>query len=113
MKYFEKRRKARLYRQWTEQAGLPPEEAISFETRKPRDTRSQTAGSEAIGLAPENPPAFHVGLDNQMATHPDASGGMLVEIKKRQTRLPLLYMLLGISIVIFFVVLVLFIVWAC
>jgi hypothetical protein len=45
MKYFQRKRKEKLYRQWVEQAGLPPE-IIHPETNKAEDIHPQ-AGKTA------------------------------------------------------------------
>ena len=112
MKYFERRRKAKLYRQWVERAGLPPE-AIRLEAQKPGDAHRQVDSPESVRPVPENPPTIHVGAANQVATHPDVTGNMMTEINKRQPRLSLLYILLGVSVVIVFAALILLVVWAC
>ena len=112
MKYFERRKKAKLYRQWVERAGLPPE-TVRLETRKPEDTHSQIDSSESVKPVPENPSTIYAGATNQVTTHSDVAGDMLPEINRRQPRLPLLYLLLGIFIVIFLGALVLLVMRAC
>jgi len=99
LKYFERRRKAKLYRQWVERAGLPPEVSPP-ETRKPEDTHSPIDSPEFVRPVPENPPTIYAGATSQ-------------EINKRQPRLPLLYILLGVSMVIFLVALVLLVALYC
>lgn len=99
MKYFEKRRKAKLYRQWVERAGLPPEVSPP-ETRQPEDTHYPIDSPELARPVSENPPTVYAGATSQVTTHPDITGDMLAEINKRRPRLPLLYIILGISIAI-------------
>jgi len=110
LKYFERRRKAKLYRQWVERAGLPPE-VSSLETRKPEDTHSPIDNPELVRPVPESPPTIYAGATSQVTTHPDVTGDMLAEINKRQPRLPLLYILLGISIAIVLGALILLVIW--
>jgi len=112
LKYFERRRKAKLYRQWVERAGLPPEVSPP-ETRKPEDTHSPIDSPEFVRPVPENPPTIYAGATSQVTTHPDVTGDMMAEINKRQPRLPLLYILLGVSMVIFLVALVLLVALYC
>ena len=110
MKYFERRRKAKLYRQWVERAGLPPE-ASPPETQKSENTHPPIDSPELVRPVPENPPTVYAGATSQVATHPDITGDMLAEINKRQPRLPLLYIILGISIAIVLGALILLVVW--
>ena len=112
MKYFERRRKAKLYRQWVELAGLPLD-AIRLEAQKPGDAHRQIDSPESARPVPENLPVMPVRTDNQVATHPDVTGNMMAEINRRQPRLPLQYVLQGIFVVIFLGALVLLVVWAC
>ena len=111
MKYFERKRKAKLYRQWVERAGLPLED-VCPENQESEDVRLPTNSPEAVRPAPDDLPTIHVGA-TQIATHPDVTGDMMAEINRRQPRLSLLYRLLGIFIVIFLVALVLLVVWFC
>jgi len=112
LKYFQKRRKAKLYRQWVERAGLPPN-AIPFEAQKSEVAHPQVDSLESARPIPESPPTTRVTADSQVATHPDVTGNMMAEIRKRQRRLPLLYVLLGICIVVVVTVLVILVVWSC
>ena len=112
MKYFERRKKAKLYQQWVERAGLPPD-ATGSEVEKSEDTHLPIDNPEAAMPIPDNFPVARAREANQVATHPDITGDMMAEINKRQPRLPLLYILLGVSIVIFLVALVLLIVSYC
>ena len=112
MKYFERRRKAKLYRQWVERAGLPLD-AILLEAQKPGGAHRQIDNPEPARPVPEKPPVLPVRADNQVATHPDVTGNMIAEINRRKTQLPILYILRGIFVVIFLGVLVLLVVWAC
>jgi len=110
LKYFERRKKAKLYRQWVERAGLPPENG-PLETQKSEKAHSPISSPEFVRPVPENPTTVYAGATSQVATHPDVTGDMLVEINKRQPRLPLLYILLGISIAVFLGALVLLVIW--
>jgi len=112
LKYFERRRKAKLYRQWVERAGLPPE-AIGPEVQKSEDARLPIDNSEAVRPVPDDLPTIHVRDANQVAIHPDVTGDMMAEIDKRQPRSPLLYILLGISIVVLCGSLALLVVQSC
>ena len=112
MKYFQTRRKAKLYRQWVERAGLPSD-AIPLEARKSEDTHPQVGSPESARPVPESPPIFQVRTDSQVATHPDVTGNMMTEINRRQTRLLPLYVLLGVCVVVVIAVLVLLVVWSC
>jgi len=112
LKYFEKRRKAKLYRQWVERVGLPPE-AIHLEAQKSEETNPQIDNSEAIRSIPDDFPTSHVKATNQVATHPDVAGDMMAEINKRQPRSTLLYILLGVSIVIFCGIFVILVMLSC
>ena len=112
MKYFQKRRKAKLYRQWVERAGLPSD-AIPLEARKSEDTHPQVGSPESARPVPESPLIFQVRTDSQVATHPDVTGNMMTEINRRQTHLLLLYVLLGVCVLVVILVLVLLVVWSC
>ena len=112
MKYFQKRRKAKLYRQWVERAGLPTD-AIPLEARKAEDSHPQVDSPEPAGQIPESLPIFHVRTDNQIATHRGVTGNMMTEINRRQTHLFLLYVLLGVCVLVVILVLVLLVVWSC
>lgn len=112
MKYFERRKKAKLYQQWVEQAGLPPD-ATGSEVEKSENTHLPIDNPEAAMPTPDNFPVIRVREANQVAIHPDVTGDMLAEINKRQPRLPLLYILLGVSTVIFLVAFVLLVVSYC
>ena len=112
MKYFQRRRKAKLYRQWVERAGLPPDE-IPLEARKSEETQPQVGSPESARSVPESPLIFQFRTNNQVATHPDVTGNMMTEINRRQPRLLLLYVLLGICVVVVIAVLVLLVLWSC
>ena len=113
MKFFQKRRKAKLYRQWVERAGLPSD-TIPPRARKSEDTHPQVGIPEPAKPVAEIHPIFRVRTDNQIATHPDVTGNMLTEIYRRQVR-PLLrlYLLLGVCVVVVVAVLVLLVIWSC
>ncbi len=110
--YFKRRRKAKLYRQWVERAGLPPE-AVPTEAGKSEDTTLQVPSSEAASPEVDRPLRVHVEPGRRVAIHPEVSGDMMAEINERQLRLPLLYMLLGASALILCVGLILLIVYSC
>ena len=112
LKYFKKRRKEKLYRQWVERAGLPPE-AVPAGADKPEDVPLQVHSAEAVSPEAHEPLKVHVEPDSRVATHPEITGDMMAEINKRQLRLPLLHMLLGASALILFVGLILLIVYSC
>ena len=112
MKYFEKRRKAKLYRQWVERAGLPPE-AIHLEAQKSEETNLQIDNSEAVRSVPDDLPTIHIRATSEVATHPDVAGDMMAEINKRQPRWTLLYILLGVTIVIICVIFAILVMLSC
>jgi len=112
LKFFDRRRKTKLYRQWVERAGLPPD-AIGSEIQKSEDARLPIDNSEAVRPVPDDLPTIHVRDANQVAIHPDVTGDMMTEIDKRQPRSPLLYILLGISIVVLCGSLALLVVQSC
>jgi len=95
LKYFQRRKKEKLYRQWVERAGLPSE-TIHPEADKPLRVHPR----------PDRP-------DSPVATHSEVGGDMMAKIDKRQRRLPLLYVLLGVCIVILCGGLVLLITQSC
>jgi len=110
LKYFERRRKAKLYRQWVERDGLPPE---AVHPEKLEDVHLQASRSEDISLETNESLTVHVEYDNRVATHPEAAGDMLTEIDRRQLRVPRLFILLGATILIVCVGLILLIVYSC
>lgn len=107
MKYFEGRRKGKLYRQWVERAGLPPK-AIPSEADKSKGVPAQIDKREAVSPEANSPVTVYPG--SAAVTHAEVGGDMMAEIHKRQQRLPMLYMLLVASLVILFVGLILLIV---
>jgi len=111
LRYF-RRSKAKLYRQWVEQAGLPPE-TLRPEANKPGDVTREIDYPEAVSPVPDNLPVIHIRTDNQVATHPEVTGDMMAEINKRQPRLRTLHILLGVSLVVLCVVLVLLAIHSC
>ena len=111
LKYPQRRRQRRLYKQWVEQAGLPAEE-VPPETDKFEDTPFQANGYKAVSDEDRSPPGVYIEPDD-MATHPEVTGDMLAEIDRRQLRLPILYMLLGACLVILLMGLILLIVNSC
>ena len=78
--YFERRRKARLHRQWVNQGGLPPEEI------PPEMPNAQSA--KETDLATED------------ITHEDVPGYTAqINIDRGMVRLPFRYVLLGLFII--------------
>lgn len=104
-KYFQRRSQERLYRQWVERAGLPPE-SVPAETEHPEGTPHPAEHIEY-----EETPTYR--RDDRIATHPDVTGNMMHEINKQQRRLFLLYVLLGAAVVILLVSLILILVYSC
>jgi len=107
LKYPQRRRKRKLYKQWVERAGLPPE-AVPHETDKFEGTPPEANSYEAVSHKVRRPPKAHIEPDS-IATHPEVTGDMLAEIDKRQLRLRVLYVLLGACLVILAVALILLI----
>lgn len=112
LKFFDRRRKTKLYRQWVERAGLPPE-ALRPEADKSKDATPEIDNHKAVILEAYKPQALHVEPDSGVATHPEVTGNMMAEIRKRQPRLRILYILLGVSMVILCGALVLLVVQSC
>ena len=112
MKFFQGRRKSKLQRQWEKYDGLPSE-AIHTEPDKSEDVPLQFTSSDAASHEAHKPLEIYVKPDKQVATHPDVTGDMMVEIDKTQKRLRILYILLGVSLVTFIVGLILLIVYSC
>ncbi len=120
MKYFERRRKAKLYRQWAERDGLPPE-AIPTKNDKSKDVPVQIDNHEAVSheavsheaVRPEANSRVKVQPGSPAVTHAEVGGDMMAEIDKRQPRLRILYMLFGVSSVILIVGLILLITNSC
>jgi hypothetical protein len=110
--YFERRRKAKLYRQWVKQAGLPSR-AVPPETEKSKDVFPRARISEAAIPEPPKSPEVHLGPDSGVATHPEVSGDMMAEVTRRQRNLRLLYVLLGVSLIVLCVGLILIIMYSC
>ena len=111
LKYPQRRRKRKLYKQWVERAGLPPE-AVPPETDKFEDIPFQANDYEAVSDEDRRPPRVYIEPD-AMATHPEVTGDMLAEIDRRQLRLPTLYRLLGAGLAIICIGLILYIVSSC
>ena len=109
-RYFQRKRREKLYRQWVERAGLPPE-AVPPLTGRSQDVRPQLNNHEAVSPVPDV--TTHPRTDNEVATHPDVTGDMMAEIGKDRPRLPLLYLLFGISLLVLCVGLILLIVHSC
>jgi hypothetical protein len=111
-KYFARKRKAKLYRQWVERADLPSG-AVPLEADKSEDFSPRVRSSE--GVSPEAPQSLRVHLEpnSGVATHPEVSGDMMAEINLRQRNLRLLYVLLGVSLVVLCAGLVLLIMYSC
>jgi len=90
LKYFERRKKAKLYQQWVEQAGLPPD-ATGSEVEKSENTHLPIDNPEAAMPIPDNFPAIHAREANQVAIHPDVTGDMMAEIKEATAPASTLY----------------------
>jgi len=99
LKYFERRRKEKLYRQWVERAGLPLE-AIPRKTDKSEDVPLPIDSPEAVSPEAGKSLRVHIKPDSGAVTHPEVTGDMMAEINKRQPHLRMLYILLGVFIVI-------------
>ena len=112
LKFFDRRRKTKLYRQWVEQTGLPPE-ALRPEADKSKDVTREINNSKAVSAEAYKPQTVHLEPDSGVATHPEVTGNMMAEISKRQPRLRMLYILLGVSMVILCGALVFLIVQSC
>jgi len=102
LKYFRRKRKEKLYRQWVKQAGLPPE-AARPEPDKSESARPQVDSAEAIRRR----------ADDRIATHPEVTGDMMAEIGKDRLSLRLLYVLFGVALLILCVGLILLIAHTC
>lgn len=113
MKYFEKRKKAKLYRQWVEQAGLVSD-AVPPEAGKAKDVSFQVDDAdETVGPEDDGSLIAYIEPDSDVVTHPEVAGDMMTEISRREPRLPsrrILYILLGVAIVVFCAGLILLIV---
>ena len=97
LKFFDRRRKAKLYRQWVERAGLQPD-AIT-----PQPDRAEHAPPQIDKGRPVSPKASgpaQVLPSSSAVTHAEVAGDMIAEINRRQPRLRMLYILLGVLIVI-------------
>ena len=112
LKYFEKRKKAKLYRQWVERAGLIPD-TVPPRTDKSKDVPLGVDSSEAVTPEDGEFLRVHFEPDSGVVTHPEVTGNMLAEINRRQPRLRMLYILLGVTLVILCAGLILLIVLSC
>ena len=112
MRYFEKRKKAKLYRQWVERAGLIPD-TVPPRTGKSKDVPLRVDDSEAVTPEEGEFLRVHFEPDSGVVTHPEVTGNMLAEVKRRQPRLRMLYILLGVTLVILCAGLILLIVLSC
>jgi len=99
---YQRRRRKRLYQQWVEKAGLPPE-AVPLEVQNSEAVRPEAHKPLSVRLVPAGP----------VATHPKVTGDMMAEINRRELRLPLLYVFLGASALILCVGLILLIIHSC
>ena len=102
MKFFQRKRREKLYRQWVERAGLPPEAV-----------RPETENSDSVHPQVDNAEAIRRRTDDRVVTHPEVTGDMMAEIDKYQAHRGLLYILLVVSFLILCVGLVLVIVYSC
>jgi len=110
MRFWKRRREAKLYRQWVERAGLPPE-TVPREADKSEEVHAQTDNRKAVSPKATGPVRVQPG--SSAVTHAEVTGDMMAEIDRRQPRSPMLYILLGASLVALFVVLILLIVSSC
>lgn len=97
MKFFDRRRKTKLYRQWVERAGLPPD-AITPQPDRVEHAPAQI--DEGRVVSPKASGPVQVLPSSPAVTHAEAAGDMMAEINRRQPRLRMLYILLGVLIVI-------------
>ena len=107
MRYFQRRRKEKLYRQWVERAGLPPE-TVPAKAESPEDITAQSENLET-----HEPVRIQAKPDSRAATHPGVTGDMMAEIDRRQLQLPMLYVLLVVCLVILLTGLILWAINAC
>ena len=110
MKFFDQRRKTKLYRQWVERAGLPPD-VITPQPDRPEHAPIQIDKGRAVSPKASGP--VQVLPSSSAVTHAKVDGDMMTEIDKRRPHYHRLYILLGISIVIFCGASVLLIVQSC
>ena len=110
MKYFERRKKAKLHKQWVERAGLPSKE-VTPKPDKSDDIIAQITRPESKGSRASGPVQVMPG--SSVVTHADVTGDMMEEIDRRELRLRLPYVLLGASLVVLCVVLIVLIVLSC
>lgn len=110
MKFFDRRRKTKLYRQWVERAGLPPD-AITPQPDRVEHAHAQI--DEGRAVSPQASGPLQVLPSSPAVTHAEAAGDMMAEIDKRRPRLRMLYILLGLSMVILCGALVLLTFRAC
>jgi len=110
LKFFDRRTKTKLYRQWVERAGLPPDVIT------PQPDRAEHAPAQIDEGRPVSPKAsgpVQVLPSTSAVTHAEVAGDMMTEIDKRRPHLHKLYILLGLSIVILCGASVLLIVQSC
>ena len=110
MKFFDRRRKTKLYRQWVERADLPPD-AITPQPARVEHADAQI--DEGRAVCPKASGPVQIMPSSPAVTHAEAAGDMMAEIDKRRPRLRMLYILLGLSIVILCGALVLLTVQSC
>lgn len=110
MKYFQRRRKEKLYRQWVERAGLPPE-AIPHDADKAEAAPTRVGKRKAASDRARGPVQVQPG--SSAVTHVEIAGDMMTEIDKRQRRLSLVPIVISALLVILCVFLILLIVGSC
>jgi len=110
LKFFDRRTKTKLYRQWVERAGLPPD-AITPQPNGAEHAPAQIDEGRAVSPKASGP--VQVLPSSSAVTHAEVAGDMMAETDKRRPRLRILYILLGLSMVILCGALVLLTVQSC
>lgn len=108
----ENKRKEKMYRQWVEQARLISD-TVPPKADRPKDVPFQVDGSEAISSEDNESLRTHIEPDSSLVTHPQVTLDMMAEINRKQLRRRILYILLGVSLVIFCAGLTLLVVLSC
>jgi len=102
LKYFHRKKKERLYRQWIERADLPPE--TSHTEPNQSDSVSSEANNTDIGI--------HID-DDPIARHHRVKGDMMTEINKYRKRPVLVYFMLTILFIFLSIIVILLIIQSC
>ena len=112
LRFLRGERKSRLYRQWEKHADLSPE-AIGHEVNKSGEGAIQSNSYGTVTPESQEPFKIHIKHEEQMATHPDIHGDMVAELDRRQLKLPILFWLITIPILILGIFVVLLIMLSC